>query len=320
MKKLYFLLFALLITAGILVGCGGTNEEKKENNGEATGQQTETAFPVTITDATGEKITIEKEPQRIVSIMPSNTEVAFALGVGDKIIGVIEWDNYPEEVADIEKVGDMDINIEKIISLNPDLVLGHASHAKNSAEGLQQLKDAGITVVLINEATSFQQAYDSIEMIGKVTGTDEKAAEIINDMKDRIQKVKEKTANVEERKSVVFEISGQPLFLAGKNTFMDEILSIINAENVVNDLDDPWPQVDEEYIIEKNPDVIITTYGYYTEDPVGQVTGRPGWQDITAVKEKQVYDVHSDKVTRPGPRLAEGVEEVAKIIYPELFE
>lgn len=320
MKKLYFLFFSLLLTVGILAGCGSNNEAKEEDNGGQTAQQAETGFPLTITDATGEKVTIEKEPERIVSIMPSNTEVAFALGVGEKIIGVITWDNYPEEVADIEKVGDQNIDIEKIIALNPDLVLGHASHATNSAEGLQQLKDAGITVVLINEATSFQQAYESIEMIGKVTGAEEKATEIIDDMKERIENIKEKTANVEKKKSVVFEISGQPLFVAGKNTFMDEILSIINAENVVSDLDEPWPQVDEEYMIEKNPDVIITTYGYYTEDPIGQVTGRAGWQDITAVKEKQVYDVHSDKVTRPGPRLAEGVEEVAKIIYPELFE
>lgn len=318
MKKLYFLLFALLITAGILVGCGGTNEEKEENNGEATGQQSETGFPVTVTDATGEKITIEEEPQRIVSIMPSNTEVAFALGVGDKIIGVLKWDEYPEEVKEIEKVGDQNINIESIIALNPDLVLGHASHATNSAEGLQLIRDAGIAVVLINEANSFEQVYDSIEMIGKVTGAEEKAIEVVKDMKDKIAVVQEKAAHITDKKSVVFEVGSAPLFVAGTNTFMDEILSIINAENVITE--EGWYQPDEEALVERNPDVIITTYGYYVEDSIGEVTGRPGWQDITAVKENQVYDVHSDKVTRPGPRLAEGVEEVAKVVYPELFE
>jgi iron complex transport system substrate-binding protein len=108
------------------------------------------------------------------------------------------------------------------------------------------------------------------------------------------------------------EISPAPeLYAAGKNTFIDEMLSIINAENIVKE--EGWPKVDQEAIISSNPDVIITTYGFYVDNPVGQVTSREGWQDINAVKNKQVVDVHSDKVTRPGPRLVEGVEEVTAV-------
>ena len=107
------------------------------------------------------------------------------------------------------------------------------------------------------------------------------------------------------------------LFTVGKNTFMDEMLTMIKAENIVKE--EGWPQLNQEAIIEANPDVIITTYGYYTENAVEQVLNREGWQDINAIKNKQVVDVHSDKVTRPGPRLVEGVEELAKAVYPDIF-
>lgn len=319
MKKLYSILILLLLSVGLLAACGSGNDDaKEEDNGEDKVKQTETGFPVTFKDASGEEITIEKEPQRIVSLIPSNTETAFALGVGDKIVGRSEWDNYPEEVLEIESIGDQTMNVEKILSLNPDMVLGVASHAHNSAEGVKQLKDAGIAVVLIDEATSFEQVYKSIEMIGKATGANEKATEIIDGMKERIAAVKKKTASITEKKTVVFEINLEPIFVAGANTFMDEILSIINAENAITE--EGWPELDQEALIERNPDIIITTYGYYVEDPVKQVMDRAGWQDIMAVKEEQVYDVHSDLVSRPGPRLVEGVEEVAKVVYPEVFK
>lgn len=320
LKKIYFLFLSFLLAAGVLAGCGSSNDAKDEKGGKQGTEQTQPGFPVTVTDASGEKIKINKKPETIVSLIPSNTEIVFALGLGEKIVGRSEFDNYPEEVLDIESIGDQNFNVEKIISLNPDLVLGEASHINFSAEGLQQLKDAGITVVLIPGASSFAQVYENIEMIGKITGAEDKAEEVINDMKDRIAKVKEKATEVKEKKSVIFEVFPEPtISLAGEKTFMGEIASIINAELSNADLEDAWPQVNPEYVIEKNPDVIITTYGFFTEDPVAKVSSRPGFQDITAVKEKQIFDVNNDLVTRPGPRLAEGVEEVAKFVYPEIF-
>ncbi len=321
MKKVQKLLFAfivLLLTAGMLAGCGSNNAADEKKGGEqGTEQQTGGAFPLTVTDATGAEITIEKEPQRIVSLVPNTTEIVFAIGLGEKVVGRSEWDNYPEEVLEIESIGDMNFNVEKVISLNPDLVLGIASQAASTPEGLQQLKDAGLTVVLVEEAASLEQVYDNIALLGKITGAQDKAEEVIHDMKSRIAKVKEKTAQIEEKKSVIFEIDPEP-YVAGKNTFMDEMLSIINAENLITE--EGWFKIDQESYIERNPDVILTTYGsFFEDDPVKMVTSRPGWQDVTAVKENQVYDVHNDLVTRPGPRLVEGVEEVAKLVYPEVF-
>lgn len=321
MKKWYSFLLLLLLSVGILAGCGEEQAPEKENQaGEQVEQKEEQAFPVTITDASDNEVVIEEKPEKIVSLIPSNTEIAFALGLGDEIVGVSDYDNYPEEVYEKEKIGSMEINVEKIISLAPDLVLAHASSAHNSSAGLQQLRDSGIAVVIVNDATSFNDVYKSIETIGKATGESEHAEKIINDMKAKITEIEEKAAGITEQKSVIVEVSPAPdLYVVGKNTFMDEMLTLIHAKNGVGD-QEGWLNFDQESYIERNPDVIITTYGYYTEKAVESVLGREGWQDVSAVKNKQVIDVHSDLVTRSGPRLADGLEELAKAIYPEVFK
>lgn len=325
MKKIYSLLFVLLLSIFVAAGCGAADkEEVKGNDQTAKTEQTENqAFPVTIKDAAEQKVVIDQKPEKIVSLIPSNTEIAFALGLGEHIVGVTDYDNYPKEVAKKEKVGGMEFNIEKIISLKPDLVLGFGGQAMGSStEGLQQLRDAGITVLVVNDATSFADVYKAINMVGTATGTKKEADTIVADMKAKIAKVKEKAAGIkeEDKKRVYIEVYPGPggINSAGTNTFMNEMLKIINAENVVKE--EGWPTISEEAIIAENPDVILTTYGYYTEDPAGVISSREGWQELDAVKNKHIVDVDSDTVTRSGPRLAEGVEEVAKAVYPEVFK
>ncbi|MET3317933.1 UNVERIFIED_ORG: iron complex transport system substrate-binding protein [Peribacillus simplex] len=321
MKKIYGLILVMLLTAGMMVGCNDTSKEGTKEK-QQTNHTENQAFPITIKDATGEKVTIEEQPKKIVTLIPSNTEVVFALGLGKKVVGVSDNDNYPEETKEIEKVGGMEMNTELIVSLKPDLVLAHASSAHNSNEGLQQLKDAGIDVLVVNDAQSFDEVYESIDMIGQATGEHDKAKEIVANMKTKLKEIQEKAKSVkdEERKTVLVEVSPSPdIYTPGKNTFMNEMLNIISAKNAAAELDG-WAKIDEESMIAANPDVIITTYGYYTKDPVTEVTGRKGWEDVAAVKDGQVFDVHSDLVTRSGPRLIEGVEELAKSVYPNLFD
>lgn len=323
MKKWNAFLFALLLLIGSLAGCGSDNADKtkQENTNTAeTAPQAEVTFPVVITDGTGQDVTIESKPEKIVSLIPSNTEIAYGLGLEEQIVGVSDFDNFPEQVAEKEKVGGMEFNVEKIISLKPDLVLAHASSAHTSEAGLQQLRDAGITVLVVNDATTFDQVYESISMVGTASGQKEKADAMIADMKNKTEEIQTKAQaiNEEDRKSVFVEVSPAPeVYAAGKNTFIDEMLQIINAENTVTE--EGWPKLDSETIIKRNPDVIITTHGYYTTEPVKNVTSRKGWENITAVKENRVVDVHSDKVTRTGPRLTEGLEELAKAVYPDVF-
>ncbi|MBM4763255.1 ABC transporter substrate-binding protein [Bacillus sp. B15-48] len=329
MKKMYTLLLALLFAIGLLVGCGGnageeanetpTNETEQNEEGQST-EQAEQDFPVTIIDALENEVVIESKPKRIVTLIPSITEIVFGIGLGDEVVGVSDNDTYPEEVAEKEKVGGMEFNVEKIISLEPNLVLAHASNANSAEIGLQQIRDAGITVLIVNDAQNFDDVYDSIIMVGTATGEKKKAEILVEELKTKINEIKTKAQEVaeEDRKTVLVEVSPAPeLYTVGANTFMNEIIEIINAENIITE--DGWPKIDSEAVIERNPDVIITTHGFYTENPVENVVNRDGWQDITAVKNEQVFDVDSDRVTRPGPRIAQGVEELAKVVYPELF-
>lgn len=319
MKKLYSLLLIALLTIGMLAGCAGTTEKSTGGN-QADSAKTAATFPVTIMDALGNKVVIKQRPTRIVSLMPSNTEIAYALGLDKKIVGVSDYDNYPKDTLKKEKIGGQQFNTEKIIGLKPNLVLAHASSASIAKDALKQLRDAGIPVLVIANATNFEQVYNSIGMVGKATGTTKQADEVVKGMKDKLAVIKEKAASIKDKKKVYMEVAPAPdIYTTGKNTFMNEMLTAINADNVAGD-QQGWIKVDQESIIQKNPDVIITTYGYYVKNPAEQVLTRKGWENVNAVKNKQVIDVNSDLVDRPGPRVVEGVEALAKAVYPEVFK
>lgn len=331
LKKRLLPILMIILVVGLLSACGNKEADQQPdvtNPPAATQEATpenkldtvvEVAFPVTFTDAAGTEITIEKKPERIVSLMPSNTEITFALGAGDAVVGVSDFDNYPEQVLEIEKIGGMKFDVEKVLSLRPDLVLAHSSSAKGSEEGLNQFRDAGITVVMINSAVSIDQVYETIGMIAQATGTTENAEQIIAEMKATIADFEKKASEIKEEDQALVWVEVDPtLYTTGKGTFMHEMLGILHAKNAAGDLEG-WVQFTEEDTIALNPDVIVTTYGDYIENPVELVYGREGWDNVNAIKNQRVFDVDADSVTRPGPRLTKGIEELAKAIYPEIF-
>lgn len=316
MKKLAGLLLSLLLAVGVLAGCGSAKAPEEPQNKQ---EKTAEVFPVTMKDASGQEIKIEKEPKRIVSLMPSNTEITYALGLGKKVVGVTKNDTYPEEVKKVEQVGDMNFSVEKVIALKPDLVLAHASAMQSAEEGLKQLRDAGITVVTVNDAASFKETYQSIEMIGKATGANRKAEELVKSMKSDLAAMKEKAESIPEKeeKTVFVEVSPAPdVYTTGKGTFMNEMLEAIHAKNAAS-AQEGWVKMTEESVIKLNPDAIVTTNG---PSSVKDIKKRSGWSGIKAVKNLEVYDVDPDLVTRPGPRLIKGVEELAEKIYPDVFK
>ncbi|WP_152656894.1 ABC transporter substrate-binding protein [Oceanobacillus sp. CFH 90083] len=330
MKKFLHVLLVTLL-AGILIGCSNNDNtddaapDEDSSNEEAASEETngdDSVYPLTITDAIDNEVTLEEEPERIVSLMPSNTEIAFALGQGDKVVGVSENDTYPDEVLDIDTVGGMEFNVEVIISLDPDVVLAHASQVASSQEALEQLEDADIDVFTVADATDVDTTYETIENIGQVVGAEEEAEQLVTDMQADFAELEEITSEVaeDERQSVFFEISPSPdIFTVGQNTFLDELLQIINADNAAGD-QEGWVEIDPEAIIELNPEVIISTYGSYVEDPIGEVSSRAGFDAVDAVANERIYDVDSDTVSRPGPRLVDGAREIAEAVYPELFD
>ncbi|MCM3610297.1 ABC transporter substrate-binding protein [Planococcus sp. MERTA32b] len=323
MKKFWKFGMSAGIAAMLLAGCGGedaANEEQEiETPAEPPEEVAEADFPVTLVDALGEEVVIEEEPQTIVSMVPSTTEISYELGLGDKMAGLSDFDNYPEETADVEKIGGQEFNVEKVISLEPDLVISHESGISTWEEGLQQLRDAGLTVYVVNNETSFEEVYDSITIIGQATGATEEANALVQEMQVQVDEITEQAQGIEEPKTVFVEVGSEPdIYTTGSGTFIDEMLTMINAENMAGD-QEGWASMDPEAIVEGNPDVIVTTEGAYKPDAVQQIKERSGFADVTAVQEDAVYNLDSDAVTRSGPRLTTGLLELAQAVYPEVF-
>ena len=317
-KHNIFLSILMLVLSIVMFGCSASNDES--NQKEEVSESTSSAFPVEVKDGSGEKITIEKKPETIVSLLPSNTETAYALGLGEKIIGVSDYCNFPTEAADKPKVGGLEINIEKVLELNPDLLLLSASHFNNAKDTIKQFQTAGIDVLIVPDANSFDGAYETIELIAKATGTSDKADGIISDMKKEVENIKEKASTIKDKKKVWVEVSSSPdLYTAANGTYIGDMLDIIQAENIAND-QEGWVTMNEEQVIERNPDIILTTYCYYIENPEEKVYGRKAWSEVSAIKNKQVYDVDNDTISRPGPRLTEGLQQLAEKIYPDIFK
>ena len=323
MKKMWQLWLMSVLAVFLLTACGTATDDKpkvdeapKEDVAEK--DVVEAEFPLTLTDAVDHEITLEKAPETIVSLQPSNTEILFALGLSEEIIGVNDWDNYPEEALEKEKVGGMEFNVEKIIAMNPEIVFAHESALGVASGGFQQLRDAGVSVYVVKNATDFEETYATIETIGKATGKIEEAEKIVTDMKAKVEEVLAKTATVENKKKVFVETSPAPeIYTPGKNTFMNQMLDMIGAENIAADQED-WFMMDPEEIVNRNPEVIVVMYDYI-DTAVEDVYKRNGFDAITAVKEKAVVQVDENKTSRTGPRLADGLEEIAKAIYPEAF-
>ncbi|WP_197079190.1 ABC transporter substrate-binding protein [Candidatus Syntrophocurvum alkaliphilum] len=302
----------MLLTAIVFItGCGSPDvSEKKQGN-----KVVDTDFSRTVIDVAGNEINIESKPIRIVSVIPSVTEILYDLGLEDKIVGVTENCDYPKIASKKKKVGDWNINLEKLISLEPDLVVG--KHTTNEVL-LNEISNLGINTLMI-EAQNFEEIYKSFEIIAMATGTEDKAQDIITDMKTRIEAVEKKviTLGDKERKRVFFEVGWEPLYTVGLGSLQHEILDLAGGINVV-DANKAWVKYSNEKLIEIDPDVIIMgTHPYYTAE---DAKNRTGWSQLTAVKKDQVIDtIDTNILVRPTYRAVEGLEEVAKSLYPDLF-
>ncbi|MEK4520411.1 ABC transporter substrate-binding protein [Psychrobacillus sp. FSL W7-1457] len=297
---------AVLLISVFLVGCQADKETVSEEIKEYS-----------VTDDRGKEIIFEEVPETIVSLQPSNTEILFALGVGEKIVGVTDYDNYPVEAQDIERISDsMSFNAERILEINPDVVIAYTT---GSEEELKVLENAGLNVFVIQSALSFEDVYGDVAQLASVMGIEEKGTDLVNSIRDTIKGVQDKVAVVNEKKEVYFEISPSPeIFTTGKDTFQQEVLNNASVNNIFAD-QEGWIKLSEEDVIKRNPPIILTTVNY-VEDPIGEIKARPGWGQLEAVQSNAVFQLDQDIMSRPGPRIGEAVELVAKTVYPELFK
>lgn len=315
MKANRWIVWMMLAMLLLVTACGQGSQSVEHTDKKAErSSQTSDEFPVTLQDKSGTDVKIAKKPTRIVSIIPNTTEIAFAIGAGNEIVGVSNYDNYPAGVAKKQKVGDLKVNREKVVALNPDLVLADSSNG----EAINTLRKAGLTV-LVTEAKNIDEVYKSIGLIGQATGHTGEADKLVHTMQADVRAVQEKVKAIpDEKKPKVWVEVDPSLFTAGKGTFIDDMITLAGGKNIAADVEG-WKQLSEEKVLERNPDVILNTYGYYDKEATAKILKRPTWQHVKAIQAKRVQALDSDVVTRPGPRITQGLQEVARALHPDLF-
>ena len=323
MYKIHCFLIIAVTLLTIVTACGPTPEPQPTDTPAPPPTPTPepAAFPLTITDDLGRDVTVETKPQRIVSLAPSNTEILFAIGAGDQVVGVTTYCNYPPEAQDREQIGGFSgktISVEKIVALEPDLVFSVGEIQRPAIEALEQVD---ITVVAL-DPNDFDDVYATIELMGRLTGHEKDAAQIVADMKARVAAVQERIATIPEgeRLTVFWETYDEPLMTVGTASFTHQLIELAGGLNIFADLTETYPQVNAEEVIKRNPAVIMGADSMgdkLTTELVGQ---RPGWGQVQAVQDGRIYLFNGDMVSRTGPRLAQVLEEMARALYPDVFE
>mgnify|MGYP000893316637 CR=1 FL=1 len=274
------------------------------------------SYPLVLTDSFGREVNIPKQPETIVSLSPSSTEILFALGLGDKVIGVTDACDYPEEALAIEKMGGYQgVNVEGIVAAKPDLIIADSLTTK---EVVEQLASLGLPVLAIR-ATTLEEMLGHIELIGKAANVTAAAEELTAALRGRLAAVSDRIKDIpdSERPLVFYEVWHDALMSAGPNTFISDAIVKAGGRNMAADASTDWPMIDLELLLTKNPEVVLI--GHDAQGPA-DVKARSNWQTVAAVINDQVYSVNPDLFSRPGPRLVDAVEEMAKLLYPDLFK
>lgn len=302
-------MFALMAT---LTGC-----QPGKTTADESGLETKsgaTTYPVTVTDNAGTAVTIEKEPQKIVSLSPATTEILFALDQGDKVVGRTKYCDYPEAALAVTDVGSFNSpTLEKIIELAPDIVVA-SDFVSDDIK--QQLEATGAKVITFN-AANIDGVLANIVQAGQVTNANDKATEIVEKMQADRKVLMDQAKTAKTQKSVFIDIG--KFYSPGPGSTLDSMLTDLNAVNIAADGTEQWPQLSTEEIIADNPDVYISLYTKPEE-----VKATAGFDKINAIINDQlVYFEYltpeSDMIQRPGPRIIEGMALIGESIYPDIF-
>lgn len=312
-----FLLCLLLISFSNLLGCGGKSPAP---SGLDIQKSSGNRFPLTITDDLGRKVTLKAEPARLISVSPSHTEILFALGLGERVVGVTKYCNYPAEAQSREIIGGFsDPNLEKIVAMKPDLVLATTDKHQNLIQGLD---NAGVPVLAFSP-NNIDEILKTIMLIGQATGSVGQAEVLTASLKERTDAVIAKVKNIPEdkRPRVYYELYYAPLMSVGPGSLMGELIEKAGGKNVAGDAKEVYPQLSEELIISRNPQVMLNTYthGIQSVNTIEQIAHRQGWEDLSFIKSGRIYTLNADLTDRSGPRVAEALESIAQVLYPELF-
>lgn len=323
-NKVWSILLMVMVSM-FMFGCGADQtdsnteeqktvaEESTEAESKATDNDTsETIYPVEVTDSNGDIVTIDQEPEKIISVAPNLTELVYELGLEDKLVGRSDYCDYPEEVASVETVGTLQTpDVEKIISLDPDLVVASTHFDEEIATKLEAEK---IPVLILYEEKEMTGVYDMITTLGQAMNCNDKAAACVDNMKETIEEVE--TAVKDQEKPSVYYVVGYGEsgdYTAGGDTFVGAMIETAGGENIAKDVSG-W-NISLEKIVEADPDIIVLSE-YFKDD---FVKTKP-YKNLTAVKEGKVYTIDTNLLDRQGYRNAEGIRTLAEIFHPEVFQ
>lgn len=301
-----------------LSGCGETTTTTTEPPPTTVGEgvtvapaEEEAVFPVTVVDDNGTDVTVTARPERIVSTSPANTEILFAVGAGDRVVGVTSLDDYPPEVVGIDTIGDFQPNTEAIIALDPDLVVGYSGNE----EALQPLSDAGVPVLIMN-AASVAGIYTDVRTIGAAVGAPKAAEDLIVSLQTEIEGISNSAGETGETPTVFYALD-DTLWTVGPGSFVDELITLAGGANVAAAGSSAYFQLTPEELVASDPDAVILPNTVFPT--VEAFAADPRFAPLRAVIEGRVYLIDDVTVTRPGPRVGQGLSILAKALHPDSF-
>jgi iron complex transport system substrate-binding protein len=301
----------LSVLLGILVGLGAACDS---SSGEVTPSLIE------VTDQLGRTVAFQTTPERIISLAPSNTEVLFALGLGDQVVGTTDYCNSPPEVEGKPRIGGFSTpDLEKVVALSPDLVLAASIHEESVIPGFE---DRGITVFALAPET-LEEVIESIALVGRITGQELEALELVGNLEERMGAVTFRTAGISqaERPKVLYVTWHDPLMVAGSGTLIDGLIQKAGGINIADDLSE-YQLIDLEVVLSRDPDVIIagTGHGEAQALTLEWAETEPRLKETSARQHGRVHQVDADIASRPGPRIVDALEQFGEFLQPGLFK
>ena len=281
------------------------------------------AFPMTLEDDLGVEVTVQAAPQRIVSMSPPITEILFALGLGDRVVGVTSFCDYPPEAQAKDKIGGIiDPSEEKVVALEPDLIFATVGNPKPVLESFAR---NGLTVFSVNP-DRFDEVSSTLRSVARICGVSQAGERLAGDMESAASEIRDKVAGLDEssKPRALFVVWLDPLHVAGPKTYLDDMLTLCGARNVAAETENPWKQYSVEMAVSANPDVLVigAHQSVAPEDQktyIAELRANPQWSTVKAVKSGRIGFIHSDLVSRTGPRLTRGLSQLAAILHPDLF-